>query len=125
MQPDRFGNLYPTSHGPGSMLGVQGFRVIEDPCMVQTKLRPQERKWAHRKMWKRAQRFKFIPYQVPSDQMIKMDDKLIMHPATAKRLRDAIENQSKPNTFSMGAKVDASQFTDKVDYNIPTFRAPR
>jgi hypothetical protein len=93
--PDRNGNVY-----PGDMLlKLNGFRVHLNAMLTETKHRTQERKWAHRKMWKKAKRFNHISYEVPSRQIIKTDGKLFMHPAMWKEIEAA--NNKQP-TFSMG-----------------------
>lgn len=99
--PDRNGNLYPTMPGLGS---IQGFQVVSDPTMLKTKHRKEERKWSHRKRWKPERRFNFIPYQVPSDEIIMLGDKIVAHPVQVKRITDAIEKQSHTN-YSMGFKL--------------------
>lgn len=95
--PDCNGNVYPGDY----LLKLNGFRVHLNPTLTETKLHMQERKWAHRKMWKKAQRFIHIPYQVPSRQIIRTDGSLFMHPAMWKEIEAA--NNKQP-TFSMGMK---------------------
>lgn len=118
--PDRNGNLFPGIEGLGSLMGCQGFQIIEDPSMVKLKYHLEERKWSHRKRWKPEQRFNRIPFKVPSDQMMMFGQKIVAHPAMVKRLREAIEQQQHPNSFSMGMKVDASKFEGTFDYDLPS-----
>ena len=42
-----------------------GTQVIASDLLVQDKLHMRERKWAHRKMWKREKRFNVTVEQVP------------------------------------------------------------
>lgn len=117
---DRNGNLYPDMQGLGSLMGCHGYQIIEDPNMVQIKYRLEERKWSHRKRWKPEQRFNHIPYKVPSDQMMMFGHKILAHPVVVKRLREALDQQQKPNSYSMGMKVDASKFEGTFDYDLPS-----
>lgn len=117
---DRNGNSYPGIPGLDSLLGCRGYQIIEDPSMVKIKYRLEERKWSHRKRWKPEQRFNHIPYKVPSDQMMMFGDKIVAHPAVVKRMREAIDQQQKPNSYSMGMKVDASKSEGTFDYDLPS-----
>lgn len=101
LSPDRNGNLYPTIGGLGS---ITGFQVVADPTMLKIKYRKEERKWSHRKRWKPERRFNFIPYQVPSDEIIMAGNKIIAHPAQVQRIKDAIDKQSHTN-YSIGCKL--------------------
>lgn len=123
--PDRNGNLYPDMQGLGSLLGCHGYQVIEDPTMVKIKYHLEERKWSHRKRWKPEQRFNHIPYKVPSDQMLMFGQKIVAHPVVVQRMRDAIDQQQKPNAFSMGMKVDAPRPEKTPDYELFAGFPPR
>ncbi len=113
--PDRNGNVY-----PGDMLlKLNGFRVHLNAMLTETKHHLQERKWAHRKMWKKSKRFNHIPYEVPSRQIIKTDDKLFMHPAMWKEIEAA---NAKQPTFSMGMR-HASESEKPQNNQRPTFDA--
>lgn len=64
-----------------------GMKVMESESVPEFKeSRGQERKWAHRVMWNRSQRFKIKRERM----VIAFEGALIAHPNTAKILRDRI-----------------------------------
>jgi hypothetical protein len=83
---------------------MQGYRVVSDPTMLKIKFRKEERKWSHRKRWKPERRFNFIPYQVPSDEILILGNNLVAHPAQVQRIKDAIDKQSHTN-YSIGMQL--------------------
>lgn len=93
--PDRNGNVYP------ELQMFRGFSVMLNVNLLQTKYNLRERKWAHRKMWQKERRFNHIPYSVPSREVIRMADRLVMHPAMWKEIEAAT---AKPSTYSIGYK---------------------
>lgn len=57
---------------------------------------PVKRTWVERlfsQPWRPWKATKMITRQVPSDEVIMMEDKIIMHPATLKQLEAALERE--------------------------------
>lgn len=67
---------------------LSGRAVHADPCIPEFKeSHRQERKWAHRMMWRRYQRFTFKQARV----VIIMDNVIIAHPNTVDLMMKSID----------------------------------
>lgn len=71
----------------GSFDGIQ---IYESLCVPeQTETHRQERKWAHRVMWRRNQRFRFT-YELCA-LINKAERTMVMHPASAAKMMATLE----------------------------------
>jgi predicted membrane-bound mannosyltransferase len=70
---------------------LTGLRIIESPLLTKDEQRTVGRPWRERlftRPWRPWQATKTVTVLVPSDQILRTPDNvLIMHPATADRLR--------------------------------------
>lgn len=99
---------------------AQGLRIVASPVLAKMHIVRKERKWAHRMMWKKEQRFKIISTEVITTECMQHGDTLYVSPLMAKMIRDGV-----PPAYSMGAHFDESRVPkskSNVSYeiNFPT-----
>ena len=71
---------------------LKGMQITPSFALTETKeVHRQERKWAHRVMYRREQRFRITYGQVPSDRVIIAGDRVFAHPAMIGRIKEAID----------------------------------
>lgn len=94
---------------------LNGMQIVESP-LLSDKLNPHtfrnERKWAHRKMWKREERFKHIPTGRMTSTVYCANGMLFVSPAQAKLIREG-----DMHSYSMGARFAESN-------GLPDYIAP-
>lgn len=95
---------------------LNGMQIVESPLLFDA-LNPHtfrnERKWAHRKMWKREERFKHIPTGRMTSTVYCTNGMLFVSPAQAKLIREG-----GMRSYSMGFHVaDPSNKTDCIAPN--------
>jgi len=131
------GHSEDTSRNLAGLIGFNGLQVVEDSTQVELVHHLRERKWAHRKRHKPEKRFNITTTTKPSRTVIRMGDKLIMHPAMANEIRrqlgsleSALKEPQLPNV-SMGMRADPGYnwwmpsadtqrgFVDMRDFGIP------
>uniref|UniRef100_A0AB39CEN1 Uncharacterized protein n=1 Tax=Pseudomonas phage HRDY3 TaxID=3236930 RepID=A0AB39CEN1_9VIRU len=101
----------PTLQSLAGRTVFHGLQIVEDPSHLQIVRHLRERKWAHRKMWNRGKRFNVTTTYKPSRTVLRFDDKLVMHPALAAEVREAIATTKNPGDlpqltpYSMSARV--------------------
>lgn len=98
-----------------SIAMLNGFTVVESP-FLSDKLNEHtfrnERKWAHRKMWKREERFKHIPTGIMTSTVYCTNGMLFVSPAQAKLIREG-------SNRDLSVCTHVADPNNKIDYISP------
>ena len=68
--------------------GLFGKQIVESALLLRDRKHLRERKWAHRKMWRREKRFNVTTDQVP--YMVETNGVIYAHPIIVRRIKEEV-----------------------------------